>query len=140
MSNVQHHIFQRKMLGLAPFFFAKQKTLKRKMLNIFLCKKRFGALQNISTCFWCKNKFWHTKEQNIWQGPYREVLALQKCICNILHSKMHAQQTQFSHIFNVKSMAVLQKYICNIWRAKMYLMQKCIWCQNTFWQRVHFTL
>jgi len=38
------------MLGLAPFFFAKQKTLKRKMLNIFLCKKRFGALR-------CKNIF-----------------------------------------------------------------------------------
>ena len=31
-------------------------------------------------------------------------------------------------------MADVQKCICNIWRAKMYLMQKCIWCRNTFWR------
>jgi hypothetical protein len=44
VSNVQHHIFQRKILGLAPFFFALQKNTKKKNAQHF-------ALQNISTCF-----------------------------------------------------------------------------------------
>jgi hypothetical protein len=38
LENVQHHIFQRKMLGLAPFFFAKQKNTKKKNAKIYFCK------------------------------------------------------------------------------------------------------
>jgi hypothetical protein len=38
--NVQHHIFQRKMLGLASFFFALQKTLKRKIQKCSLAVQK----------------------------------------------------------------------------------------------------
>ena len=47
LENVQHHIFQRKMLGLAPFFFAKQKNTKKKDAQHFPLQKEI----------WCFAKY-----------------------------------------------------------------------------------
>ncbi len=62
LENVQHHIFQRKMLGLAPFFFALQKTLKKKDTKMY-----FGC---------AKIHFCITKEQKVMQRKQKVLSGL----------------------------------------------------------------
>ena len=56
LENVQHHIFQRKMLGLAPFFFALQKTLKRKIQKCSLAVQKYIFASQRSKMFSKKKK------------------------------------------------------------------------------------